>query len=334
MRFLLLLIFLFGWTGSVWAAEQSGTLTYSFNLTDQPAEDTRLWVPYPVSDANQLIENVRIEGDYAHVEVVTDRIFQAPMLAVRWAKDAPSRKLTFAFDVQRKEVVHPERPKDEAAWNPADYKLWLAATSNGPIDGMVKMQADQITAGKTSVQAKAKAIYDWICENMYRDPKTRGCGIGNVKTLLKQPGGKCADIHSVFVALARAAGVPSREVFGIRQGKKDGQDLSTWQHCWAEFYQPGYGWVQVDPGDVRKMMLKQNLTLKDAKTAEYRKYFWGGLDPYRVRLNHGRDLTLNGSAAKGTLNYLMYPHAEVGGKTLDWLDPKTFKYQIVWNAKK
>ncbi|WP_231968636.1 transglutaminase domain-containing protein [Polynucleobacter necessarius] len=29
-------------------------------------------------------------------------------------------------------------------------------------------------------------------------------------------GGKCADINAVFVALARSAGIPARDVYGIR----------------------------------------------------------------------------------------------------------------------
>jgi len=133
------------------------------------------------------------------------------------------------------------------------------------------------------------------------------------------------------VSLARAAGVPSREIFGIRQGKKPVQDITTWQHCWAEFYLPGYGWVPVDPGDVRKMMLKQDLKLSDPKTDEYRAYFWGGIDPYRVKLSIGRDLTLNPPQKGKAVNYLMYPFAQIGGTTLDWLDPKTYKYTITYH---
>ena len=75
---------------------------------------------------------------------------------------------------------------------------------------------------------------------MYRDPDTNGCGLGNACVLLSKPGGKCTDFHSVFVALCRAAGVAARKVFGIRQGKKAEQDITKWQHCWAEFYLPGY----------------------------------------------------------------------------------------------
>ena len=252
------------------------------------------------------------------------------MLYARWDKGAKSRKLTFSFHALRNEVVRRDFPVKEAAWDPADYALYLGSTKLGPIDGEVKELSDKITAAQTTVLGKAKAIYDWVCENMYRDPETRGCGPGDVCALLQKPGGKCADIHSVYVSLCRAAGVPAREVFGIRQGKKSPEDITKWQHCWAEFYLPGYGWVPVDPADVRKMMLKQNLTLNDQKTKEYREYFWGAWDQYRVKLSVGRDLTLNPPQQGETVNYLMYPHAQVGKQTVDWLDPATFKYTITY----
>jgi transglutaminase-like putative cysteine protease len=302
-----------------------------FNLSDHDTgKDVQLWIPYPVADEHQNISNVKIAGDYDEAAVYTDRTFKTPMLYARWGNGNKSRKLTFSFDVKRQEIITRDFPATEAAWDPADYALYLAPTRLGPIDGEVKNIAEKIAAGQTTVLGKAKAIYDWTCENTYRNPETRGCGLGDVYKLLKEPGGKCADISSIFVALARAAGVPAREVFGLRQGKKPVQDISKWQHCWAEFYLPGNGWVSVDPADVRKMMLKQNLKLSDSRTKEYRAYFWGGIDPYRIKLGEGRDLTLNPPQAGDPINYLMYPFAQVGDKTLDWLDPATFKYTITY----
>lgn len=329
---LMLVITLLALVPGAWAKPVSGTIVMEFELSAHGnGKEALLWIPYPVSDQRQLISNVQIEGDYSHAAVYTDRKFQTPMLAARWDKKAKSRKVTFSFDVERDEVIRRNFPAREADWDPSDYATYLEATRLGPVDGEIKKLADQITAGQGTVLGKAKAIYDWVCENMYRDPKSRGCGAGDVCTLLLKPGGKCADIHSVFVSLARAAGVPSREIFGIRQGKKPVQDITTWQHCWAEFYLPGYGWVPVDPGDVRKMMLKQDLKLSDPKTDEYRAYFWGGIDPYRVKLSIGRDLTLNPPQKGKAVNYLMYPFAQIGGTTLDWLDPKTYKYTITYH---
>ncbi|MEA3548799.1 MAG: transglutaminase domain-containing protein [Thermodesulfobacteriota bacterium] len=313
------------------ANDSSGTITMEFDLSGHDtAEEAKLWIPYPMSDRDQLISNLSVSGDFAESAVYSDQTYSTPMLYASWNKGSASRKLTLTFHAVRQEVVRRDFPAKEAAWDSADYARYLAPTTLGPIGGQVKILADQITQGKTTVQAKAKAIYDWICENMYRDPNTNGCGPGNVCLLLSKPGGKCTDIHSVFVALCRAAGVPAREVFGIRQGKKAEQDISKWQHCWAEFYLPGYDWVPVDPADVRKMMLKQKLELGDAKTKHYREYFWGGWDQYRVKLAVGRDLVLNPPQHGDPINTFGYPYAQIGDKTLDWLDPKTFKYSFTF----
>jgi transglutaminase-like putative cysteine protease len=276
---------------------------------------------------------VQIRGDYTEAAVYTDRTYGTPMLYARWDKEAKSRKLSFVYEVERNEVVRRDFPKKEPAWDPADYVQYLAPTALGPIDGEVRKRAEEITAGKTTVLEKARAIYVWTCENTFRDPATTGCGKGDVCKLLQRPGGKCTDISSVFIALCRAAGVPAREIFGIRQGKKEREDITGWQHCWAEFYLPGYGWVPADPADVRKMMLTENLQLGDPKTTRYREYFWGGIDPYRVKLAVGRDLVLNPPQAGAPLNTFGYPYAEIGGKVIDWYDPKHFVYTITYREK-
>lgn len=316
-----------------WAKSHSGTVIVAVDLSSHDREGaTELWIPYPVSDRDQAITDIKVTGDFAASAVYADGANSTPMLYARWDKGAPSRKLTFAFRAERREVIRRDFPAQEAAWDPADYAQYLKATSLGPVDGEVGRLARSITAGRKGVLEKARAIYDWTCENTFRDPATRGCGEGDVCKLLAKPGGKCADIHSVFVALARAAGVPAREVFGIRMGKKAQEDITAWQHCWAEFFLPGYGWVPVDAADVRKAMLTENLKLEDARTKELRAYFWGGIDPYRVKLSAGRDLTLNPPQPGGPVNYLMYPYARVGSKVLDWLDPATFRYTITYTA--
>ncbi len=314
------------------ASNQTGTYTWKFDLSEQPAgQETKLWIPYPVSDTEQSITNLKWEGNYSEAAVYTERTFGVPMLYVRWSKDAKQRKITLTFHAERTEQVKRNFPQTAASYDSNDYALYLAPTTLGPVTGEVKKLADEITTGKTGILEKARAIYDWTVENTFRDPETRGCGIGDVTALLRRPGGKCADISSIYVALARAAGVPTREILGIRTGKKAKQDVSKWQHCWAEFFLPGYGWVPVDPADVRKAMLKQNLKIDDPKVAELRDYFWGRVDQYRIRLSEGRDLQLNPPQQGPAINYLMYPFAQVGGETLDWLDPETFTYSITWN---
>jgi hypothetical protein len=56
---------------------------------------------------------------------------------------------------------------------------------------------------------------------------------------LDQKFGHCWDFSDCFVTLARAAGVPSRQVAGWLYAASG--------HVWAEFYREGQGWQQVDP---------------------------------------------------------------------------------------
>lgn len=322
-------------TGSAWGAGQrAGIVTLEVDLSAQaPGKEAKLWVPYPVSDHNQVVSDIRVAGDFASSGVYTDLTYGTPMLYAEWPTAAVSRKLVFSFRVKRQELAQRDLPGKEPKWNPADYAEYLLPTSLGPLDGDVKALADKITRAKSTNLEKARAIYDWTVENMYRDPATKGCGLGDVCQLLKKPGGKCTDISSVFIALCRAAGVPAREVFSIRLGKKPEEDITSYQHCWAEFFVPGYGWVTADPADVRKAMLVEKLELDNPKAKEYRKYFWGGIDAYRVVLAKGRDLRLNPPQAGAPLNTFGYPYAEVGGKALDFYDPKGFSYRYSFKEK-
>ena len=80
-------------------------------------------------------------------------------------------------------------------------------------------------------------------------------------------------------------------------------------------------------------MLVENLDPKDAKTNAYRDYFWGGIDPYRFIIAHGRDVVLNPPQEGPPLNTFGYPYAEVGGLPLNFYDPATFIYQITYREK-
>ena len=317
------------------AAPQVGSYSWEFDLSKHNLrEKAELWIPYPVSNAEQLISHISWDGTFSEAAVYTDRAFATPMLYVAWDKGVKQRKFLFTFQAERIEQVKRDFPKTSLKVDPHGFEPYLAPTKLGPITGEVKKLADKITAGKTDTLDKARAIYDWTVANTYRDPDTSGCGLGDVTALLKRPGGKCADISSIFIALARAAGVPTREILGIRTGKNEIQDVTKWQHCWAEFYLPGYGWVPVDPADVRKAMLKQNLELSDPRVAKLRDYFWGRVDQYRIKLSEGRDLQLNPPQHGDAVNYLMYPFAQIGDKTLDWLDPEGFSYKITWMPQK
>ncbi len=189
--------------------------------------------------------------------------------------------------------------------------------------------------GKKGTLKKAKAVYDWMVENTFRDPEVKGCGLAIPSRTLNQckGGGKCADLSTVFVTLLRAAGVPARDVYGLRLSSPKEGDITSGFHCWAEFYLPGTGWVTADPADVRKMMLVHNLEIKDAD--DWRTFFWGGDDLFRVVLEkNARGFLPKGMKPENIINYFMYPAAEVDGKMLDYFDAGSFAYSVSFEADK
>jgi transglutaminase-like putative cysteine protease len=311
------------------AMAKQAEVTFKINLkAPENVKDVRLWIPYPVSDENQIVEDVRIDGNYSSHGVYKEKEFGNSVLYAEWKNSTKERTLTYTFKVRRKEVVRRDFPKDEPPLSQEEFTKYLIATSLSPTGGRVKEVAEKITKGKKTTLAKARAIYDWIVDNMYRDPQIKGCGMGEVEKLLESLGGKCGDIHSVYVALARSVGVPSREIFGIRIPNGKEGDMTKAQHCWAEFFLPGYGWVPIDPSDVRKIMLEKNLRLGEEK--EYREYYFGAWDENRIFYGIGRDLILNPPQKDGRLNYFMYPYAEADGKALDDLFGFNLGYTITF----
>src|SRR6185436_20004046 len=107
--------------------------------------------------------------------------------------------------------------------------------------------ANAITKGAGTDLEKARAIYDWVVDNTFRDPKVQGCGVGDIRFMLESGnlGGKCADINALFVGLCRASGIPARDVYGLRVAPSEkgprslglaSADATRAQHYRAEVY--------------------------------------------------------------------------------------------------
>jgi len=223
----------------------------------------------------------------------------------------------------------------------AELRYYLRPTKLLPTDGIVKAAAAEITSGAHNDIEKARAIYEWIVENTFRDPKTRGCGVGDIRFMLesKDLGGKCADLNALYVGLARAAGLPARDVYGIRVAKSElgykslgaaSENVTKAQHCRAEVHLAAYGWVPVDPADVRKVALEEppgNRPLGDDMVKKARERLFGSWEMNWIGYNFAHDVVLPGSSG-APLGFLMYPQAETADGRLDCLDADNFKYEI------
>jgi transglutaminase-like putative cysteine protease len=250
--------------------------------------------------------------------------------------------LTLTSRIQTKDFAVKFSPPGQAPQTDrAELEHFLRPTKLLPTNGIVKVTADGITAGARTDVEKARLIYEWIVQNTFRDPKTRGCGVGDIRFMLesKDLGGKCADLNALYVGLARAAGLPARDVYGIRiaRSQMGYQSLGTSsdtitkaQHCRAEVYLSDYGWTPVDPADVRKVVLEEppgNRPLDDELVKKARARLFGSWEMNWMAYNFAHDVALPGSRG-APVGFLMYPQAETGEGRLDSLDPDNFKYEI------
>jgi transglutaminase-like putative cysteine protease len=265
--------------------------------------------------------------------------YGAGILAATWqAGQKPLLTLTSRF-ATRDIAVDLTAPGRSPAAEPAELQKYLEPTELLPSDGIVKQTADEIARGARSDLEKARALYEWIVDNTFRDPKTRGCGLGDIKFMLesKNLSGKCADLNALFVGLARAAGIPARDVYGIRVADsalgykslgKSG-DITKAQHCRAEVYLAGYGWVPMDPADVRKVVLEEGggKPLQDPMVIAARRRLFGAWEMNWLAYNTAHDLLLPGSTRR-KIPFFMYPQGESAEGRLDSLDPEAFTYRI------
>jgi transglutaminase-like putative cysteine protease len=174
---------------------------------------------------------------------------------------------------------------------------------------------------------------------MFRDPSVIGCGEGNACNVLASGdlGGKCADISAVFVSLLRAAGIPAREVFGIRAAPSKyskaygikSNDITAAQHCRSEFYIRGYGWIPADPADITKLILVENLAVDSARVKAEVKRQFGNWEMNWFAYNSARDFVLVPQSAQTPISIFSYPYAEKDGEPLNYYEPSSFSYTII-----
>ena len=307
-----------------------------------PSGVTRVWVPVPLMTETDYFKRQgdTWKGNAASARLERDPRYDAGFVYAEWpaAEKAPALEITSRFATRDRSVDLGKPPAGAAKEDPAVLKKYTEPTQLIPTDGIVLETAQGIVRGQTGDVAKARAIYEWIVDNTFRDPKVKGCGLGDIRTMLETRyfGGKCADLNALYVGLARAVALPARDVYGVRVADsadfkslgKSG-DITKAQHCRAEVHLTGYGWVPVDPADVRKVILEEGggKAPDDPMVLAARKRLFGSWEMNWLAYNYAHDLVLPRST-RGKVGFFMYPQCETAEGRLDPLDPDNFRYQM------
>jgi transglutaminase-like putative cysteine protease len=318
-------------------------VTTTVQLRD-PKGEAIVWLPVPSLDTPwQRTQDTSWSGTANQVRLAADGDTGARVLVAKFdaANPQPTIVLTNRVQTQNRAVEWNAR-KVGPAPDPAELRQWTRPSELIATDGIVRKVATQIVAGARSDREKVQRIYDWVIVSTYREPKVRGCGVGDIKTMLETGNlsGKCADINALFVGLCRACGIPARDIYGIRLvpsafGYRElggnPTSLKGAQHCRAEVYLKGHGWVAMDPADVTKVMRQETSEwIKDAGhplVVPVRKALFGSWEGNWMGYNSASDVTLP-EAKQKKLGFFMYPQAQTSAGARDPYDPDAFSYQI------
>ncbi|GFE56266.1 transglutaminase-like domain-containing protein [Geobacter sp. AOG1] len=281
--------------------------SYKVRLGDVPAGALRLWIPVAPNNGEQTVRLAKVSSPVPLTPEKEDEYGNSLLFG---SVKAPAKEveIELLYDVTRRETqgdltgsgTTGSVPREELA-------RFLMPDRLVPLNERIRKLAAEVTAGRATPLAKARAIYDYTVDNLSYDKSGTGWGRGDIDYVCDLKRGNCTDFHSLFIGLCRASGIPARFIIGfpLPEGTREGRIGGY--HCWAEFYLEGKGWVPADASEASK-----DKTRKE--------YYFGNLCENRVEFTRGRDILLKPPQQEDRLNYFIYPYAELDGKPYDKME--------------
>jgi transglutaminase-like putative cysteine protease len=137
-----------------------------------------------------------------------------------------------SVDFTKIEKIHPYNKTT------ALYRRYTGKSGNmiDPQHAEIKRIAAQISKESKDALEFARNAYVYVSDHYkYLNPNV---GLTPLDQLLRDGGGDCGNLSSIYISLLRNHGIPARHVVAIRPN-------GTY-HVWAEFYLERYGWIPVD----------------------------------------------------------------------------------------
>jgi hypothetical protein len=254
--------------------------------------NARLWLPVAQSDRFQEVEllEVSVPGVYQQIR---DEQYGNLALFVELPPAPTKQTLQLDYQVTRLE-------KGTYLEDDSDLHLYISEAPLLPVGGRFDTLARQVIAEReaTTPLMQARALYDYVVDNVrYAKQGTYGTADANFACDAKS--GNCTEFHSLFISLARSAGIPARFAVGgaIPSERNDG-GLDGY-HCWAEFYAEGKWW----PVDISEANKYSNLAT----------YYFGHHPANRIEFSKGRNIAFSPGPESGAIPFFVYPVLEVEG---------------------
>lgn len=315
------------------------------------AGQTRAWFALPDDrDSAQQVGEVAIRatgpaGPVA-TQITRDEIGNR-FLYLEYAGQPGKIQVVTEFALTRAEerkAASPARTRPITAAERARMSEHLGANAHVEITPAIAARAKAAVGAETNPIRMARLIYDDVLDGVtywVKFPEMmKASPVGSATYTQEMKCGNCTDFHSLYAAMTRAVGIPTRMVYGsFLKGPLDGKDTDQSYHCWIEFWAPNVGWIPLDVAVadvyVDDFVFKEtNASKVELTTADgydgpdpgLVDYYFGNLEARRVTWNRGRDLELAPPAATGPVNAMPKGYVEVDGKEwTKWTRTCTFR---------
>ena len=155
-------------------------VTTRIDIAD-PVGAVRAWVPVPLMTNTDYFkrEPDSWTGNYKTVRAAqTDKVGTGLVFA-EWpaGEKSPTVEVKSRFMTQDRWVDLSQKPNPGIKENKAVLDYFRKPSKYIRTDGIVATTSKGIVTGYKNDVDKARAIYEWIVDNTFRDPKVKGCGI-------------------------------------------------------------------------------------------------------------------------------------------------------------
>jgi transglutaminase-like putative cysteine protease len=280
-------------------ASRNETATY-FNLTDYIATGTlsvpydalphegtmRMWIPVPINTSSQVDISVTVEpNQYVVSQTTADADLGLVYLEIPMEEISGDLSITMTAHFSEYQKHFDIDPANLGAYDVSSelYQTYTASNFAITVTPEITALAHQIVGDETNPYLQAKMIYEHVIGNISYSytPHVHldALGLPESEYVRTNKFGDCGAQSIYFTALLRSLGIPARSCGGF-QSFPPGNGT----HFWAEYYLPNYGWVPVDVTAAETADWSYDATPEDAQ--EFKDFFFGNLDPYRMVLQN------------------------------------------------
>ena len=142
-----------------------------------PSGTTQAWMPLPLMQDTDYFKTLgnKWTGNAPTMKEIKDDAADASYVHAIWApgEKAPALEVTSRFQTRDRDVEVLDPPVKGVGMDKASVARYLKPSSYIPTDGLVLETSKGIVKGLGTDLEKARAIYEWVVDNTFRDPKVK-----------------------------------------------------------------------------------------------------------------------------------------------------------------